>query len=114
RVAGIVTEVGGRTSHTAIIARALEIPAVLGARRVSEVTGSGDLVAVDGGSGVVILTPGRVERRAFAELRRRYAEQEEEALATAELESRTTDGHTVALRANIELVEEIPSIIAHG
>lgn len=114
RVAGIVTEVGGRTSHSAIIARALEIPAVLGAPRISEVTGFGDLIALDGGAGVVVLHPGQVEQRAFAEIRRRYEEQEEVALATAELESRTSDGHHVALRANIELVEEIPSIIAHG
>lgn len=114
RIAGIVTDLGGRTSHTAIVARALEVPAVLGCETASELIGQNDAIALDGSSGVVVVNPSEAEAAAFADARRRYLKQEEAALALKELEARTTDGHAVVLRANIELVEEVPSIIAHG
>jgi phosphotransferase system enzyme I (PtsI) len=113
-IGGIVTAEGGRTSHTAIVARALEVPAVLGVSNLSEVVGKGDLVALDGSSGVVVVHPSDADQRAFFEVRRRFREQEEEAIATRGLPASTADGHRIRLRANIELVEEIPSIIAHG
>lgn len=114
RIAGIVTEVGGRTSHTAIVARALEVPAVLGCERLVELVGQNDVVALDGTAGVVVLHPSEAELEAFADARRRYDAHEQEALALKELEARTTDGHAVTLRANIEIVEEVPSSVAHG
>jgi phosphotransferase system enzyme I (PtsI) len=114
RIAGIVTEAGGRTSHTAIVARALEIPAVLGCERILELVAQNDTVAVDGTGGVVVLNPSGSEAEAFRVARERYEAHEREALASRELEARTTDGHKVTLRANIELVEEVPSSVAHG
>jgi phosphotransferase system enzyme I (PtsI) len=113
-VTGIVAGEGGRTSHTAIVSRALEVPAVLGVENLADVAGKDDIIALDGFSGVVLINPTEADQRAFLEVQRRYREQEEEALATRELEARTTDGHAVKLRANIELIEEIPSILAHG
>jgi phosphotransferase system enzyme I (PtsI) len=114
RVAGIITELGGRTSHTAIVARAMEIPAVVGCERVAELVGQNDPIALDGTSGIVVIHPSESEIGAFADARRRHLEHEQEALALKELEARTTDGHVVTLRANIELVEEVPSIVTHG
>jgi phosphotransferase system enzyme I (PtsI) len=113
-VAGVITSEGGRTSHTAIVARALEVPAVLGVANVAEVIGNGDVIALDGAAGVVVVHPSDADRRAFLEVRRHYLEQEEEAIATRELEATTTDGHRMTLRANIELIEEVPSILSHG
>jgi len=114
RVAGILCDAGGKVSHTAIVARALEVPAVLGVGRGAELVGSDDLVALDGGSGLVVIRPTEVDVRSFLDLQRRYREREREALATRGLEAATRDGHRVVLRANIELVEEIPSLVAHG
>jgi phosphotransferase system enzyme I (PtsI) len=113
-VAGIVAGEGGRTSHTAIVARALEVPAVLGVENLADVIGKDDVIALDGFTGVVLVNPTESDRRAFLEVRRRYLEEEEAALATRELEATTTDGHSVTLRANIELIEEIPSVVSHG
>jgi phosphotransferase system enzyme I (PtsI) len=114
KIAGIVTEEGGRTSHTAIVARAMEVPAVLGVERVSELVGRGDLIALDGSSGAVVVHPNLAEQQGFLAAQSRWREQEVEALATRELEAETSDGHRVTLRANIELVEEVPSVVAHG
>lgn len=113
-IAGIVTDEGGRTSHTAIVARALGVPAVLAAAGASGLVGKDDEVALDGGAGVVVLNPGDEERRVFIGLRDRWQRQEQEALATRDLESRTQDGHRVGLYANVELVEEVPGALAHG
>lgn len=113
-IAGIVTDEGGRTSHTAIVARALGVPAVLAAAGASGLVGKDDEVALDGGAGVVVLNPGDEERRVFVGLRDRWQRQEQEALATRDLESRTQDGHRVGLYANVELVEEVPGALAHG
>ncbi len=114
RIAGIVTDLGGRTSHTAIVARALEVPAVLGCERASELVGQGDLIALDGTAGLVVIEPSEQDLAEIERAAGEYREEEERALATKELEARTTDGIQVTLRANIELVEEVPSIIAHG
>ncbi len=113
-VAGIVTAEGSRTSHTAIVARAMEVPAVLGAADLADVIGKDDVVALDGFSGVVLVNPTEADQRGFFDVQRRYHEQEEEALRTRELDATTTDGHRVTLRANIELIEEVPSLLAHG
>lgn len=114
RVAGVITDEGGYTSHTAIVARAMEIPAVLGTERASETIGEGDTVAVDGTAGLVVVHPSSSDTQAFLEAAERHAERERQALKTRELEARTLDGHRVTLRANIELVEEVPSVVAHG
>lgn len=113
-IAGIVTDEGGYTSHTAIVARAMEIPAVLGTERASEIIGQGDTLALDGATGLVVIHPSAEDTRAFEAARARHAERERRALETRELESKTRDGQRIALRANIELVEEVPSVISHG
>jgi len=114
RIAGIVTELGGRTSHTAIVARALEVPAVVGCEGLLDHVGAYDTVALDGAGGQVVLNPTADDLETFAELRRRHFQREEEALASKELEARTTDGHLLTLRGNIELVEEVPGAVGHG
>ena len=106
RVKGIVTEVGTRTSHTAILARALEIPAVVGAKRITTLVGSGEMLVVDGLRGQVIIqpTPGMVRS---AEARAQRHQAVAIGLRTSRDRPATTRcGENVDLRANIELPGE--------
>ncbi|MBI3180541.1 MAG: phosphoenolpyruvate--protein phosphotransferase [Myxococcales bacterium] len=114
RVAGFVTDLGGQTSHTAIIARAREIPAVVGAGRASEQVSPGDLLALDGTRGLLLINPTEEQLALFRETMRRHLASEQVALKTRELPAVTTDGWRVTLNGNIEFPEEIPSLLAHG
>ncbi len=113
-ILGIVTDVGAKTSHSAIVARALEIPAAVGCGRLSEVTGRGDTIVVDGTHGVVIVSPTPQEIDAYRAARQRYLAHEQELLATRDLPAETTDGHQVSLLGNIEFAREVDSVVAHG
>ncbi len=113
-VVGFVTEMGSRTSHTAIMARALEIPAVLGVKDVLKRVGYGDVVVVDGLRGRVIINPTpeqleEAERRAA-----RYVAMAQELDTHKDLPAVTTDGVGVNLNANIELPEEAKIAVDHG
>ncbi|WP_437670868.1 phosphoenolpyruvate--protein phosphotransferase [Sorangium sp. So ce131] len=105
-VVGFVTEVGTRTSHTSIMARALEIPAVVGVSDVLQRVSTGDLVAIDGLRGTVVVRPGPAElaeARARAERHVALAKELSEARHRA---PQTKDGVKVSLRANVELPAE--------
>jgi phosphoenolpyruvate-protein phosphotransferase (PTS system enzyme I) len=114
RVAGFVTDLGGQTSHTAIVARARATPAVVGAGRASEQISPGDLVALDGTRGLVLVNPTDDQLGLFHETMRRYQETEQRALATRDLLAESTDGFRIRLVGNMEFPEEIPSLLAHG
>jgi phosphoenolpyruvate-protein phosphotransferase (PTS system enzyme I) len=107
RVLGFVTNVGGWTSHTSIIARSLNIPAVVGARHISSRVRSGETIIIDGATGTVILNPSPETYRFYTELRERQQQQQLHDIEERELPAVTCDGHEVKLRANIELMEEI-------
>ncbi len=113
-VIGFVTDIGGRTSHTAIMAKSLEIPAVVGLEAATERIRSDDLVVVDGGSGAVIVNPDEATLKHYEELKRKLETLGQALLRLRDLPAETPDGHRVHLAANIELPEEIPSVIAHG
>jgi len=114
KVAAFVTDAGAKTSHTAIVARALEVPAVVGVGRISSVAQRGDWIVVDGGRGVVIVNPTPEERAEYEAARARRAELELELLATRDLRARTLDDVTIRLAGNIEFAEEVPSLLNHG
>lgn len=111
---GFVTDAGGRTSHTGILARSLEIPAVIGLSNVTSQVREGDLLLIDGNEGVVIVNPNPALIQEYESKKRRYQEHEVELLKTKELPAVTLDGRRIALLANIELPEEIDSAIEHG
>lgn len=113
-VAALVTDVGGKTSHTAIIARAHEIPAVVGLEDITNLVGNGDLVVVDGSSGLVILNPTPQTVAHFRARARREAATAEALLANRDLPAETIDGHRCHLLANVDVVDEIPSALDHG
>ena len=114
RVAGFITDLGGQTSHTAIVARARSLPAVLGAGRASEQISPGDLVALDGSRGIILVNPSEEQLAQFHETMRRAQESEARALAGKDLPAQSTDGFRLRLVGNIEFPEEIQSLLAHG
>ncbi len=113
-VGAFVTDLGGHTSHTAIVARAREVPAVVGLGKACESIRQGDMVAVDGRRGLVLLNPTDEQLALFRETMRRQLQSEQLALKTAELPAVTSDGVRIRLNGNMEFPEEIPSLLAHG
>lgn len=110
RILGFITTAGGSTSHTAIIARSLGIPAVVGLRELTTRIRSGETIIIDGSTGIVILHPSPETLLFYNEQRSREQEQKRDFLDERELPAVTSDGEAVALRANIELLEEIDAI----
>ncbi|KAF0176566.1 MAG: phosphotransferase system enzyme I PtsI, partial [Nitrospirae bacterium] len=113
-VLAVITEIGGRTSHTAILARALEIPAVAGVEGVCDVLLDGSPVIVDGTAGTVIVNPDRETFQTFLSRKQHYEYVESELLKTAHLPAVTLDGHAISLRGNVEIPEEGASVLKHG
>lgn len=114
RVKAFVTDLGGRTSHTAILARSLNIPAVVGLEEVVDRANGGDTVLVDGITGVLILNPTEAELARYQERRNRYQAYRKELESFAALPAVTRDGHKVRVAANIELLEEIKNLRRYG
>jgi phosphotransferase system enzyme I (PtsI) len=113
-VLGFVTNMGGKTSHTAIIAQSLEIPAVVGLEKITEEANSGDWIVVDGQEGKVILNPDEETLAAYREKQRRIAEYRSEIAKFSFLPAETQDGYRVKILANIEFLEELPTVRANG
>jgi phosphoenolpyruvate-protein phosphotransferase (PTS system enzyme I) len=114
RILGLATDLGGRTSHTAIMARARGIPAVVGLRQALDTAREGALALVDGTRGVAVFDP---EPEVLEEHRLRQRRYEEMAANLAVLKDRpcvTRDGVDVHLGANLEVPEELPSVVEHG
>ena len=113
-VMGFVTNVGGKTSHTAIIARALKIPSVVGLEKVTKEIKSGDTIIVDGILGVVIIRPTAKTLQKYYKKKQKYDLLGKELFKYKNLPAETPDGFHVKLLANIELVEELPSVLEYG
>lgn len=114
RVTAFVTEVGGKTSHTSIIARSLEVPAVVGVHGVVEAAGSGDLLVVDGVDGVVVLRPSRAQIEHGRERSEQYRVMNLDLLEAKALPARTLDGHDITVAGNIELPSEVATVLGRG
>jgi phosphotransferase system enzyme I (PtsI) len=114
KVIAIVTDLGGRTGHTSIVARALGLPSVVGCQRCSTEVEDGDEMIVDGNEGIVILRP---DARTLEEYRRKQERSQRSRAAMRELsglEAVTKDGHRIQLMGNIEFPEEIEAVLANG
>jgi phosphotransferase system enzyme I (PtsI) len=107
RIAGLVTEEGGQTSHTAIIARALRIPAVVGVDDLISVVETGDPIIVDGVHGVVHIRPKQAQIDALVVEVEKYVAFEQHIHKEHALPAQTDDGENILLRANVALEEEI-------
>ena len=114
KVAGLVTDTGGTTSHTAIVARALEIPAVVGAGKATATAERGDWIVVDGDRGVVVVNPSAGVRADYEAARVRQGEREAELARLKDLPAETQDGVRLRMVGNIEFGEEVPGLLSHG
>jgi phosphotransferase system enzyme I (PtsP) len=114
KVAAVVSEHGGPTSHGAIFARALEIPAVTGVAGVLEASRAGELAIVDGDAGRLILNPDDETRSAYARAQQRALVAVEHLDALAERPAETRDGHRVRLTANAGLLSDLRLVERHG
>jgi phosphotransferase system enzyme I (PtsI) len=109
-----VTDVGGKTSHSAILARAFEIPSVVALENVTEHVGNGDMVIVDGLRGEVIIRPSEPQIEEYRGRQIHHQTFVRELLKNRDLPAETLDGARVRLYANVELTEEVPSALEHG
>lgn len=114
KVIGFLTDLGGQTSHTAIVARAREVAAVVGAGKASELIHPGDEIALDGHQGLVLVNPGPEQLLLLRETMRRLKQQETQALKLKDVPAICQDGTRVRLYGNMEFSEEIDSLLAHG
>ncbi|UUX96498.1 phosphoenolpyruvate--protein phosphotransferase [Aquabacterium sp. J223] len=111
---GFITDVGGRTSHTAIVARSMDIPAVVGAREASRLIRQDDWVVIDGDAGVVIVDPSPIVLEEYR-FRQRQSDLERARLdRLRHTPAVTLDGQVVELMANIELPTDAPAALAAG
>ena len=114
RVAGFITDVGGKTSHTAIMAKSLEIPAVVGVENATTVINAGDMLIVDGTLGVIIVNPDQKTLDSYHIEEEKLKGVTERFFSVKDLPALTIDGVKVEINANIEFPDEVPAVKLHG
>ncbi len=114
RVLGFATDVGSRTGHSAIVARSLEIPAVVGLHDVTAMLNPNDTVVLDGDEGLVVVAPSETVLKEYQNKQISSSEHLVELMGTRDLVAVTRDGFRVKLTANIETSEDVESALAHG
>ncbi|MBB3906361.1 phosphoenolpyruvate--protein phosphotransferase [Anoxybacillus rupiensis] len=113
-VKGFATDIGGRTSHSAIMARSLEIPAVVGTKCATAEIQNGDVVIIDGLDGQVVVNPSSDVLAHYEEKRERFEKQKAEWAKLVHESTVTSDGHHVELAANIGTPEDVKGVLANG
>ncbi len=114
KVLGFATEMGSRTSHTAIVARSLGIPAAAGLEKITASVRTGDVVILDGNHGTVIVDPDEETFLDYLRRQQRYKYFELELDKLRDLPAETPDGKRIHLQGNIELPEEVATVARHG
>lgn len=114
KVRAIVMDAGGKTSHTAILARSFEIPAVLGLGTVTRQLAGGETIIVDGNHGVVILEPDDETIDHYRKMQEEWHHHEAQLMRLNSLPAETTDGKLILLNGNIEVPEEVGNLMSHG
>ncbi|HCW9395356.1 TPA: phosphoenolpyruvate--protein phosphotransferase [Staphylococcus aureus] len=113
-VQGFATNIGGRTSHSAIMSRSLEIPAIVGTKSITQEVKQGDMIIVDGLSGDVIVNPTEDELIAYQDKRERYFADKKELQKLRDADTVTVDGVHAELAANIGTPNDLPGVIENG
>jgi phosphotransferase system enzyme I (PtsI) len=114
KIMSLATEQGGKTSHTGILARSLQIPAVVGVSGLCETVKDGDLVIVDGLNGKVIVNPEEAVLGTYGDLKYQFEKYHQTINQACQLPAETTDGFRIMVYANIELAEEVTAALDHG
>ncbi|MCK9603889.1 MAG: phosphoenolpyruvate--protein phosphotransferase [Candidatus Omnitrophica bacterium] len=113
-VSAFITDIGGKTSHTAIMAKSLEIPAVVGLEEATTKIRPGDILIVDGGMGIVIINPDDETLRTYRQEEEKLKGITQRFLTAKDLSAVTLDGEVIEVNANIEFPDEVPSVKLHG
>ncbi|MFI3202993.1 phosphoenolpyruvate--protein phosphotransferase [Staphylococcus aureus] len=113
-VQGFATNIGGRTSHSAIMSRSLEIPAIVGTKLITQEVKQGDMIIVDGLNGDVIVNPTEDELIAYQDKRERYFADKKELQKLRDADTVTVDGVHAELAANIGTPNDLPGVIENG
>lgn len=113
-VLGLAMDQGGKTTHTAILARSFEIPAVLGTSRITREVRQGEWMIVDGNEGLVLVDPEPAVLEAYRAKQLRHRQQQDKLKSLNSLPAQTSDGRRIGLNANIEIPDEVASVLAHG
>jgi phosphotransferase system enzyme I (PtsI) len=113
-VLGFATDVGGRTSHASIMAKALGIPAVVGLQNISTQIRNDDIIIVDGLQGIIVVAPDEQMLNEYELRKERFLESERLLAKLRHLPAQTLDGRTITLSANVDLPEEVESALEHG
>jgi phosphotransferase system enzyme I (PtsI) len=111
---GFATDIGGRTSHAAILAQGMEIPAVVGLKDITAQVNTGDHLIIDGNEGVVIINPSMATLENYRKEREVQLAKSRELEKIKDLPAQTKDGHKIILASNLETPEEIKAALGHG
>ncbi len=114
KIRGVILEEGGKTSHVAIVARALGIPAIGLADGIVNLVDTGDAIIVDGGTGEIFVRPSSELQKSYAEKVRFYAKKQERFTALRDLPAKTRDGQTISLNINAGLTVDMPHLHESG
>jgi phosphotransferase system enzyme I (PtsI) len=114
KIMAIATTLGGKTSHTGILARTLGIPSVVGVENLETSANDGDLVIIDGLKGKVLVNPDEDELAEYSDLQHQFEAYQKSIIRGCQLPAETIDGYRVQVLANIELTEEISTVIDSG
>ncbi|WDF04142.1 phosphoenolpyruvate--protein phosphotransferase [Shouchella hunanensis] len=113
-IKGFATDIGGRTSHSAIMSRSLEIPAVVGTKQATKTIANGDMIIVDGIDGDVLINPSEEELTTYKQKQQQFAEQKAEWAKLVNEQTVTKDGVHVELAANIGTPQDLDGVLANG
>ena len=113
-VAGFITDIGGKTSHTAIMAKSLEIPAVVGVQEATLKINQGDMLIINGTLGVIIVNPDEATLDSYRTEELKLKGVTEKFLSAKDLPALTIDGNKIEINANIEFPDEVPAVKLHG
>ncbi|EFL49273.1 phosphoenolpyruvate-protein phosphotransferase [Solidesulfovibrio fructosivorans JJ]] len=114
KIMALVTVQGGKTSHTGILARTLGIPAVVGVTELEREVRDGDLVVVDGLRGVVLRAPGEEELARLSDLKYQFEAYQAGIMRGCHLPGETIDGYRIKVKANIEMLDEVSTVVNNG
>lgn len=114
RIMSFATTEGGKTSHTGILARSLQIPAVVGVTGLEEAVVDGELVIIDALKGLILIDPDENELADYTDLKYQFENYQKSIRRQSLMPAETTDGYRIEVQANIELVDEVPQVIDGG
>lgn len=114
KILAFVTDAGGRTSHTAILARSMGIPAIVGLESVTQLVSQGTPLIVDGATGMVVILPSPESFRDYLQRKQQYEYAEQELELLRDLPAQTADGYELLLRANLDNPADIPLALKNG